>query len=104
MSFFISAAASARFSTLPFALKEVRGVEPPAVEGAGVETLEPDFPFSEFFAAFSASRFCFDAEGAIVVRAVVGVRGGKGVVYCYESTFESIMERDGLARREEAKS
>lgn len=65
-NFFISAAASAKFSVLPLALNEVRGVEPPAVEGAGVDTDDPDFPFSAFLAAFSASRFCFDAEGAIL--------------------------------------
>ena len=54
-------------SWLVAALTLVRGVLPPS-EPVGVEAVEvvpanPEF----FFAAFSASRFCFEAEGGIVV-------------------------------------
>jgi len=68
-NFFISSWASARFSSLPLALREVIGVESPLPfgvewplvdDGLGVENPET---FSAFLAAFSASRFCFDAEG-----------------------------------------
>lgn len=38
-------------------------MEPP-VEGAGVVFEEPTFP--AFLAAFSARRFCLDAEGAML--------------------------------------
>jgi len=51
----------------------VRGVPtelPPLTEPVGVEsvTVPMDFPlaFTDPFAAFSASRFCFDAEGGIM--------------------------------------
>lgn len=66
-SLFISSCASARFSSLPLALSDVSGVELPLVDGAGVDMEEGSFDdLSEFFAAFSASRFCFEAEGAMM--------------------------------------
>ena len=62
-SFFICCWASSRSSVEPLALRLVRGVEPPAVEAALEVTPEPDLPL----AAFSANRFCLDAEGAMMV-------------------------------------
>ena len=49
---------------LPF--KEPVGVDVPVVVEASVSPLLP-FALADCFAAFSASRFCFDAEGAMVV-------------------------------------
>lgn len=66
LSFFISAWASARASTLALALKLVIGVDVPLVEAPGVDFEDPDRPFSEFFAAFSASLFCLLADGAMM--------------------------------------
>jgi len=43
------------------ALTLVKGVLPPLTDPAGVV-----FELEEFFAAFSASRFCFEAEGAML--------------------------------------
>ena len=51
-------------------LRLVKGVMvPPFTEPAGVEVdVEASVgPAAFFFAAFSARRFCFDAEGGIVV-------------------------------------
>jgi hypothetical protein len=59
-NFFICSAASTKSSVLPVALRLVKGVLPPLTEADGV-------PLADFFAAFSASRFCFDADGGIVV-------------------------------------
>ena len=57
-------------SWLVAALTLVRGVLPPSepvgVEEAVVVEAVPATP-AFFFAAFSASRFCFEAEGGIVV-------------------------------------
>lgn len=58
-------------SWLVAALTLVRGVLPPSepvgVEEAVVVEAVPATP-AFFFAAFSASRFCFEAEGGIVVK------------------------------------
>ncbi len=70
LSFFISSAAfntASRFSLLALALSEVIGVDPPLMllDPAGVD--EPVVPpFALAFAAFSARRFCLDAEGAMM--------------------------------------
>ncbi len=67
LSFFIASCASARFSSLPLALSDVIGVEFPLVDGSGVpdgEVVMDTFP--AFLAAFSASRFCFDADGILL--------------------------------------
>jgi hypothetical protein len=61
LSFFICSAASTKSSVLPLALTLVKGVLPPLTDPAGVV-----FELEEFFAAFSASRFCFEAEGAML--------------------------------------
>lgn len=64
-----------RSSALVAADVLVRGVPitelPPLTDPLGVD-VEVDFPFAfaEPFAAFSASRFCFDAEGAIFDRSM----------------------------------
>lgn len=53
------------------ALTLVRGVLVllPFSEPVGVEVVVEAVPATEaFFAAFSASRFCFEAEGGIVVK------------------------------------
>jgi hypothetical protein len=47
-------------------LKLVKGVLPPLTVEAGVAV-----PLADFFAAFSASRFCFDADGAILCEVYV---------------------------------
>jgi hypothetical protein len=60
-NFFICSAASTRSSVLPAALMLVKGVDPPLTDAEGVV-----FPLADFFAAFSASLFCFDADGGIV--------------------------------------
>ena len=53
---------------LPRALRLVRGVEaPPLVDSAGVEVPVALEPPAAFLAAFSARRFCLDAEGGILV-------------------------------------
>lgn len=61
LSFLICSAASTRSSVLPLALRLVKGVLPPLIEVLGVV-----FPLADFLAAFSARRFCFEAEGAMV--------------------------------------
>jgi len=46
----------------------VSGVFAPFTEVAGVDVdVEGSVPPAAFFAAFSASLFCFDAEGAMAV-------------------------------------
>lgn len=66
-----------RSSALVAADVLVRGVPtnelPPLTDPLGVD-VEVDFPlaFAEPFAAFSASRFCLDAEGAIMEGSVAG--------------------------------
>lgn len=59
-------AAERLVSGVPVALPltEVAGVE---VEVAVESVVDAPFPFAACFAAFSASLFCFDAEGAMVV-------------------------------------
>lgn len=65
-----------RSSWLPAAERLVSGVPValPLTESAGVEmdvavesVVDAPFPLAACLAAFSASRFCFDAEGAMVV-------------------------------------
>lgn len=73
-------ASSTKSADEPLAEREVNGVEPPLVlEAPGVEVPVVDPPAEAFLAAFSARRFCLDAEGAIVSVCVrvserVGVR------------------------------
>ena len=69
LSFLICSAASTRSSVLPLALKLVMGVLPPPV----VEALGVVFPLTDFLAAFSARRFCLDAEGGMVKGSLVGL-------------------------------
>ena len=68
LSFAICSLASSRvrFSELALADMLVMGVDPPVEEGAGVEAVEPVEPFAACFAAFSARRFCLDADGGMV--------------------------------------
>ena len=56
-------------SWLPAALRLVSGVFSalPFTEPEGVDVDVDAVPPADFFAAFSARRFCFDAEGAMVV-------------------------------------
>jgi hypothetical protein len=65
-NFFICSAASTKSSVDPVLLKLVKGVLPPLTVEEGVAV-----PLADFFAAFSASRFCFDADGAILERVYV---------------------------------
>jgi hypothetical protein len=60
-NFLICSAASTKSSVLPLALKLVKGVLPPLTDADGVV-----FELAEFLAAFSAIRFCFEADGAIL--------------------------------------
>ena len=73
----LSFAIEVRSSLLPATDKLVNGVLnallPPLIEPSGVEVpvpvvvlSSPPFTFDACFAAFSARRFCFEAEGAIV--------------------------------------
>jgi len=54
-------------------LKLVKGVLPPLTVEAGVAV-----PLADFFAAFSASRFCFDADGAILYKVYEVLTSVKG--------------------------
>lgn len=58
-----------RSSRLAAADRLVKGVLPPFTEVSGVVVVVADDPFAaafaEAFAAFSARRFCLDAEGGI---------------------------------------
>lgn len=66
--------AMVRSSWLPAALMLVRGVFVllPLTDAEGV----PEVEVSPFFKAFSARRFCLDAEGAMVV---VSSQGGSSI-------------------------
>lgn len=57
-----------KFSWLPAALRLVKGVLVVVfdTDPLGVDA-EVESPPADFLAAFSASLFCFDAEGAMVV-------------------------------------
>jgi hypothetical protein len=74
----LSLAIDMRSSELPallfIPLILVKGVLAPLTEPAGVDVEGESSPLGPppafFFAAFSASRFCFDAEGAIALTVV----------------------------------
>jgi len=69
------------------------GVEPPATDPAGVDFDEPVRPFSAFFMALSARRFCLLAEGAMLDGWVVQVfKVGESGIYglCQYRSFRGV--------------